>query len=367
MRIGAMLGIMGLAAALSADGSSAADYPAEPIRILVPFAPGASGLVSRRPVRGEDAGAAGFYRVAATTSQIYPTKPIRIIVPFAPGGPTDVVGRLLSLKLTEAWGQQVIIDNRGGAGGNIGMGIAAHSNPDGYTWLMVSSSFVVNPSLYKTIPYDPYRDLIPISNLAASPHAFFLPASSAVKSIAELIALAKSQPGKLSIATPGIGTTPDLSARLFTLTTAVDIVPVPYGGGGLSLAAVLGSQVTLGCQAIPPVTPHIKGGRLRAIALTASKRADVLPDVPTLAELGYAGQEADTMQGLLVPAGTPKSIVTRIAGEVRRVLALPDIRQRVTELGFDVIASTPEQFAAQVRFEIERWGKVIKAAGIKAE
>jgi tripartite-type tricarboxylate transporter receptor subunit TctC len=304
---------------------------------------------------------------AGVSAQDFPVKPIRILVPFAPGGPTDVVARLLGLKLTEAWGQQVVIDNRGGAGGNIGMGLAAHANPDGYTWLMVSSSFVVNPSLYKSIPYDPYRDLIPVSNLAASPHAFFVPASSPVKSIADLIALAKSQPGKLSIATPGIGTTPDLSARLFMLTTGLDIVPVPYGGGGLSLAAVLGSQVTLGCQAIPPVTPHIKGGRLRAIALTASKRADVLPDVPTLAELGYAGQEADTMQGLLLPAGTPPALVNKIAAEVRRVMALPDIKQRVTDLGFDVIASTPEQFAVQVRFEIERWGKVIKAAGIKAD
>jgi tripartite-type tricarboxylate transporter receptor subunit TctC len=304
---------------------------------------------------------------AGISAQDYPSKPIRIIVPFAPGGPTDVVARLVSLKLTETWGQQVVIDNRGGAGGNIGMGLAARANADGYTWLMVSSSFVVNPSLYAEIPYDPYRDLIPISNLAASPHAFFLHASTPVKSIGDLIALAKSQPGKLSIATPGIGTTPDLSARLFTLTTGVDIVPIPYGGGGLSLAAVLGNQVTLGCQAIPPVTPHIKGGRLRAIALTASKRADVLPDVPTLAELGYAGQEADTMQGLLLPAGTPKAVVNKVAGEVRRVLALPDIKQRVTDLGFDVIASTPEQFAAQVKFEITRWGKVIKAAGIKAE
>ena len=311
--------------------------------------------------------AASAVFAGSALGQAYPTKPIRIIVPFAPGGPTDVVARLLSLKLNETWGQQLIIDNRGGAGGNIGMGMAARANADGYTWLMVSSSFVVNPSLYSSIPYDPYRDLLPISNLAASPHAFFLHASSPVKSIADLIALAKSQPGKLSIATPGIGTTPDLSARLFTLTTGVDIVAVPYGGGGLSLSAVLGNQVTLGCQAIPPVTPHIKGGRLRAIALTASKRADVLPDVPTLAELGYADQEADTMQGLLLPARTPPAVVTKIATEVRRAMASPDVKQRVTDLGFDVIASTPEQFTAQVKAEIERWGKVIRSAGIKAQ
>ena len=301
------------------------------------------------------------------SAQDYPTKSIRVIVPFAPGGPTDVIGRLLGHKLNEAWGQQLVIDNRGGAGGNIGMGVAARANPDGYTWLLVSSSFMVNPSLYSRIPYDPYRDLIPVSNLAASPHAFFLHSSSPVRSIADLIAQAKSQPGTLSIATPGIGTTPDLSARLFTQTTGIDLVPVPYGGGGLSLAAVLGNQVTVGCQAIPPVTPHIKGGRLRALALTASRRSDVLPEVPTLAELGFAGQEADTLQGLLVPAGTPKWVVGKISGEVRRVLALPDVKQRVTDLGFDVIASTPEEFAAQVKAEIERWGKVIKTAGIKAD
>jgi tripartite-type tricarboxylate transporter receptor subunit TctC len=290
-----------------------------------------------------------------------------LIIPFAAGGPTDVIARLVSQKLYEAWSQQIVVDNRGGAGGNIGMGLAARANPDGYTWLMVSSSFVVNPTLYSKIPYDPYRDLIPISNLAASPHVFFLHASSTIKTIAELVALAKSSPGKLSIATPGIGTTPDLSARLFAFTTAIDLIAVPYGGGGPSLAAVLGNQVAVGCQAIPPVTPHLKAGRLRALGLTASKRSDALPDVPTLAELGYSGQEADTMQGLLVPAGTPPAVVRKISSDVRGVMALPDIRQRVTDLGFDVIASTPEAFAVQVKAEIERWGKVIKSAGIKAE
>ena len=300
-------------------------------------------------------------------AQAYPVKSIRLIIPFAAGGPTDVIARLVSQKLYEAWSQQIVVDNRGGAGGNIGMGLAARANPDGYTWLMVSSSFVVNPTLYSKIPYDPYRDLIPISNLAASPHVFFLHASSTIKTIAELVALAKSSPGKLSIATPGIGTTPDLSARLFAFTTAIDLIAVPYGGGGPSLAAVLGNQVAVGCQAIPPVTPHLKAGRLRALGLTASKRSDALPDVPTLAELGYSGQEADTMQGLLVPAGTPPAVVRKISSDVRGVMALPDIRQRVTDLGFDVIASTPEAFAVQVKAEIERWGKVIKSAGIKAE
>ena len=310
--------------------------------------------------------AAALFACSASAQQ-YPARPIRMIVPFAPGGPTDVIARLLALKLSETWGQQIVVDNRGGAGGNIGMGLAARANPDGYTILLVSSSFVVNPSLYAKIPYDPYKDLIPVSNLAASPHVFFMHPSSPVKSVAELVTQAKSNPGKLSIATPGIGTTPDLSARLFAMTARIDLTAVPYGGGGLSLAAVLGNQVSLGCQAIPPVTPHIKGGRLRAIALTATKRSDALPDVPTLAEAGYSGQEADTLQGLLVPAGTPKAVVNKIAGEIRRAMALPDIKQRVTDLGFDVIASTPEQFSAQIRNEIEKWGKVVRDAGIKVE
>ena len=220
----------------------------------------------------------------------------------------------------------MVVDNRAGAGGNIGMGLAAHANPDGYTWLMVSSSFVVNPSLYSKIPYDPYRDLIPISNLAASPHAFFAHPSSPVKSIAELIALAKSSPESYSIATPGIGTTPDLSARLFTLTTGTDIVPVPYGGGGLSLAAVLGNQV----HARLPGDSASNAAHQRRPAARArpdgAKRANVLPDVPTMAELGSRARRPIRMQGLLVPAGTPKAWSTKSAAEVRRILAQPDIK-----------------------------------------
>ena len=304
---------------------------------------------------------------AADEASAYPIKPVRVVIGFSAGGVVDVSMRIIAQKLSDAWKQQVIADNRPGAGGIIAAQIVSNANPDGYTLLSVSAAHVIAPALYSKIPYDPYKDLIPISNLAASPHVFFLHASSTIKTIAELVALAKSSPGKLSIATPGIGTTPDLSARLFAFTTAIDLIAVPYGGGGPSLAAVLGNQVAVGCQAIPPVTPHLKAGRLRALGLTASKRSDALPDVPTLAELGYSGQEADTMQGLLVPAGTPPAVVRKISSDVRGVMALPDIRQRVTDLGFDVIASTPEAFAAQVKAEIDRWGKVIKSAGIKAE
>jgi len=217
----------------------------------------------------------------------YPSRPIRIIVPFAPGAATDIIARLLGQKMTEAWGQQVVVDNRGGAGGNIGMGIAANAAGDGYTILFVSSSYMVNPGLYKRIPYDPYKSFIPISNLSASPHVFYAHASQPVRSLAELIDAVKKDPKKFSVATPGIGTVPHLSAHLLAIDAKLDLVTVPYGGGGPSLVAVVGNQVPIGCQAVPPVTPHIQAGRVRALAFTTEKRTSMFPDVPTMAELGF--------------------------------------------------------------------------------
>jgi tripartite-type tricarboxylate transporter receptor subunit TctC len=297
----------------------------------------------------------------------WPARPVRMIVPFAPAGPTDVIARIVAQKLTEAWGQQVVVDNRAGAGGNIGMGLAAHALPDGYTILFVSSSFVVNPSLYSKIPYDPYTSFIPVTNAAASPNVFTVHPSLAAKSMQDLVALAKSNPRKYSIATPGVGTTPDLSAELLKMTTQVDVVRVPYGGAGPAVAAVVGNQVQIGCTALPPTTPHIQGGRLRALAVTSAKRSSALPDGPTMAEAGFKGHEADTLQGVLLPAGTPRAIVTKLHADIVKALAQPDAKERVTALGFEIIASTPDQFAAQVKTEIAKWGKVIKAAGIKAD
>jgi tripartite-type tricarboxylate transporter receptor subunit TctC len=297
----------------------------------------------------------------------YPSKPVRMIVPFAPGGSTDVIARLIGQKLSEVWGQQVVIDNRAGAGGNIGMGLAAHANPDGHTILAVSSSYVVNPTLYSKAPYDPFRSFVPITNAAAAPNVFTAHASVPAKSMQELIALLKKDGKKFNIGTPGVGTTPDLSAELFKMTAKLDIVRVPYSGAGPAVAAVAGNQVPIACTVLPPVVPHIQAGRLRALAVTADKRSSTLPDVPTMAEVGFKGQEADTLAGLLVPAGTPKPIINRISGEIQRILAQPDIRERIAGQGFDVIASTPEQFAAQIRFEVEKWGKVIRSAGIRVD
>jgi tripartite-type tricarboxylate transporter receptor subunit TctC len=289
-----------------------------------------------------------------------------MIVPFAPGGPTDVIARIVAARLSESLGQQVVVDNRAGAGGNIGMGIAANSLSDGYTILVVSSSFVVNPSLYQTIPYDPFKSFLPVSNVAASPNVFVAHPSVPARSIPESFALIKQEPKKYSFATPGIGTTPDLSVRLLSLTTKLDLVAVPYGGAGPAVAAVVGNQVAFGCTAMPPTTPHIKAGRLRALAVTSAQRSEALPDAPTMSELGFRGQESDTLQGILVPAGTPPAVVSRLYAEIAKLMALPEVKQRVSELGFDVIASSPQQFSAQIGAEVAKWNKVVKSAGITA-
>jgi tripartite-type tricarboxylate transporter receptor subunit TctC len=296
----------------------------------------------------------------------YPSRPIRGIVVFPPGGPTDVIARIFAQKLSEAWGQQVVVDNRVGAGGNIGMGIAAQSPADGYTMVFVSSSLMVNPGLYKKVPYDVHRSFQPISVLAASTHAWFTHPSQPVKSIADLVSLVKKEPNKHSVATPGVGTVPYLSAYQLILDAKIDLVNVPYAGGGPSVAAVLGNQVAFGCQAIPPVTAHIKAGRVRALAITSLKRSGVLPEVPTMEELGYKGHDAETITGLLVPAGTPAPIVKKLHAEVVRIMALPDIKQRMLDLGADIVANTPQQFTAQIKREATRWAKVVKDANIPA-
>jgi tripartite-type tricarboxylate transporter receptor subunit TctC len=274
---------------------------------------------------------------------------------------------VLAQKLSEGWSHQVVVDNRAGAGGNIGMGLAASSPPDGYTILLVSSSYVVNPSLYAKIPYDPMKSFIPVTNAAASPNVFTVHPSVPVKTMQDLVTLAKNNPKKYNVATPGVGTTPDLGAELLRMTTQADIVRVPYGGAGPAVAAVVGNQVQIGSTALPPTTPHIQAGRLRALAVTGVKRSSALPDVATMAEAGFKGQEADTLQGVLLPAGTSRAIVTKVYGDIVRMLAQPDVKERVAGLGFDIVASSPDQFGEQIKAEIEKWGKVIQAAGIKAD
>jgi tripartite-type tricarboxylate transporter receptor subunit TctC len=311
------------------------------------------------------AGAAIF--TGNAIGQEYPTRPLRLIVPFAPGGAVDVIARIIAQKLTESWGQQVVVDNRAGAGGNVGMGIAAGAPSDGYTLLSVSSSFLLNPSLYAKVPYDPYKSFIPISNIAAAPDVFVLHPSVPAKSLQDVVELARGDAKQRNIATPGIGTPTDLAAELFRLNIKLDLVRVPYSGGGPALAAVMGNQVAFGCASMPAALPHVRSGRVRALAVTSASRSGLLPDVPTMAVAGFPGQESEGLQGMLAPAGTPRAIVTRISGQILRIMATADVKERIATHGYRIVASSPDQFAAQIRNEIAKWDKVIKSAGIKVD
>ena len=303
----------------------------------------------------------------AVLAQAYPAHTVRIIVPFAPGGPTDVMARILAQKLTESLGQPFVVENRAGAGGNIGMGVAAKSPADGYTLIMVSSSFVVNPGLYSNVPYDAYKDFAPITLAAASPNLIVVHPAVPAKTIQELVALVKANPGKYSYAQPGVGTTPHLSGELFRLSFGLDLVSVPFSGAGPAITSVLAGHTPVAVTALPPAMAHARSGTLRALAITAARRNPELPEVPTMAESGISGQEAETMQGLLAPAGTPRDIVERLQREVAKIVALPDIKEKLAGMGFDPIANTPEQFGAYIHTEITRWGKVVREANLKVE
>jgi tripartite-type tricarboxylate transporter receptor subunit TctC len=303
----------------------------------------------------------------AALAQAYPAHPVKIIVPFAPGGPTDSMARILAQKLTENLGQPFVVENRAGAGGNIGMGAVAKAPADGYTLIMVSSSFVVNPGLYSKVPYDAYKDFAPITLAAASPNLIVVHPSVPAKTIQELVALVKANPGKYSYAQPGVGTTPHLSGELFRLAFGLDIVSAPFSGAGPAITAVLAGHTPVAVTALPPAMAHVKAGSLRALAVTAAKRSPELPDVPTMAESGISGQEAETMQGLLAPAGTPREIVDRLQREVAKIVALPEIKEKLAAMGFDPVANTPEHFAAYINAEITRWGKVVRDANLKVD
>ncbi len=313
------------------------------------------------------AGCAVLLLASTVFAQNYPARPVRMIVPFAPGGPTDVMARILAAKMSEGLGQQFIVENRAGAGGNIGMGVAAKSPADGYTVVIVSSSFVVNPSLYSKIPFDPYKDFAPVTLAAASPNVLVVHPSVSARSVQELVALVKANPGKYNYAQPGTGTTPHLSGELFLLTFGLDIVNIPFNGAGPAITSTVAGQTPIAFTALPPAAPHVKSGALRALAVTSARRVAAIPEVPTMAEAGITGQEAETMQGVLVPSGTPREIVDRLHREIVKVVALPEVKERLAALGFDAIANTPEEFGAYIRSEISKWAKVIRDANIKVD
>jgi tripartite-type tricarboxylate transporter receptor subunit TctC len=309
--------------------------------------------------------AAALLLAGAASADNYPSRYVRVIVPFPAGGPTDVMARLIALKLSERLGQQFVIENQSGAGGNIGMGNAAKGAGDGYTILFVSSSYVVNPSLYKKVPYDAERDFEPITKAAAAPNALIVNNAVPAKTVQELVNLIKADPTKFSIASPGIGTTPHLSIELFKQAFGLDeLLTVPFVGGNPAILAVTGGHTPLSFQAVPPATPFVKEGKLRALAITATKRSFALPDVPTFDELGVKGQEAETMQGVLAPAGTPKDIVDLLHHEIAAILQLPDIRDKVLLLGFEPSGMTPAEFDRYIKAEIAKWHGVIEKGKI---
>ena len=311
------------------------------------------------------AGCAGLLLAGAGSAQSpYPDRPVKIIVPFAAAGPTDVVARLIAQKLSEKFGQQFYTENMGGAGGNLGMAAVARSPADGYTILFSSSSYTVNPSLYAKSPYDPDRDFAPVTKAAGSPNGLFVHPSIPAKSVKELVDLLKANPGKYTFASPGIGTTPHLSSELFKLTFGLDFALAPFPGGGPSIQSVVGGHTPMCFQAIPPATPLVKDGKLRALAITAKTRSPALPDVPTLDELGIKGQEAETMQGVLVPASTPKPIVDLLQTEIARIVNLPDVRDKMLAMGLEPDGMSPAEFAAYIKADVAKWKKVIADAKI---
>jgi tripartite-type tricarboxylate transporter receptor subunit TctC len=329
-----------------------------------------SSLLSRRNflrATGGIAGAAAAVRLGLTPARAagYPSRPVKIIVPFAPAGPTDIMARIVAVHLGDAIGGSVIVDNRAGAGGNIGIGIAARSEPDGYTLLITSSAYVVNPGLYAKIPYDPYNDFAPIAELGTSPNVIMVDPKLGINSIAELFARCKAEPNSLNYASAGIGTTPHLSGELLKIVGGVQITHVPYSGAGPAIQAILGGTVQLCVVALPPAHPQIESGALKALAVTGANRWFDLPQVPTMVELGYKDFVADTFQGFLAPAKTPPDIVALLSTKTIEILKDPKIAEQLRNDGFEVIANGPEGMHKRIVDEVPKWRDVVAKAGIK--
>ena len=317
--------------------------------------------------RGALAGATGLLAMAAghpARAASYPTRPVRVIVPFAPAGPTDIMARILVNALGAKLGGSFIVDNRPGAGGNIGTAFVARSDADGYTLLIDSSAFVVNPSLYRRCPYDAFTDFAPISELGTSPNLFVANPQAGIKSIADLVARCKADPTAITYANPGIGTTPQLSGELLKLKAAIQMTSVPFGGAGPAVEAVLGNTTPIACVALPPARPLVASNSLVALAVTGEKRWFDLPDVPTMIELGYTDFVADTFQAFLAPAKTPPEIVAMLSQAAIAVLNDPQIAAQLRTDGLEVVASTPDAFAQRIKSEIPKWRDVITKAGI---
>ena len=304
---------------------------------------------------------------AGALAQSYPTRAIKLVVPSSPGGGTDIVARILGQKLSEQLGQQFVVENRAGAGTIIGNDAVAKSAPDGYTLLMGLSTLAINPSMYAKLPYDALRDFAPISQSVSACNILILHPSVPAKTVTELIALAKAKPGSLTFGSAGMGTNPHLSGELFKSLARIDMVHVPFKGSGQSIISLLAGEIAANFPSVPTAMLYIKAGRLRGLGVTTLKRAQALPDVPSIAEAGLPGYEATQWFGLLAPAGTPRTVIDRLYQESSRALRSADMKERMTAEGLEVVGGTPEEFASYIRSETEKWTQVIKAAGIKPQ
>jgi tripartite-type tricarboxylate transporter receptor subunit TctC len=314
------------------------------------------------------AGAAGLPVLPGLAFALdYPTRSVRVIVAFAPGGVTDTFARLMAQKLGEHLGKQFYVENIAGATGNIGTGQAAKAAPDGYTLLFAFSSYVVNPTLFGKVPYDPYNDFEPVTLAVVSTTVVTVHPSVPAKTVKELVALIRANPGKYSYSSAGAGTQAHLAGEQFRVSLGLDLVHVPFNGGGPAIAAVVGGHIPIGFSSPAASIPQIKEGNVRALAITSKRRSQILPDVPTMTEAGYPEIGGDSWVGILAPAGTSKDIISLLNREVLKIIAMPEMEARLAELGYDPVASTPEKFALRIKAEIESWAKVIQAAHIKAE
>ncbi|TMH15392.1 MAG: tripartite tricarboxylate transporter substrate binding protein [Betaproteobacteria bacterium] len=305
---------------------------------------------------------------AAAAADAYASKPVRFVVAFPPGGVTDIIARSIAQRLTVRLAQQVVVDNRPGAGGNIGTDIVAKSAPDGHTLLMGSAGpLAINASLFGKMPFDPIRDLAPVTLAASTPNVLVVHPSLRAATVRELIALAKARPGEINFASSGHGTPAHLAGELFNSMAGVKMVHVPYKGAAPALTDLLGGQVQLMFSTMPPALPHVKDGKLRALAVTSAKRSPATPELPTVDEIALPGFEANTWHGVVVPAGTPAAIVARLNREIVAILHLPEVVERLSAQGAEAVGSTPEEFAAYIRSETAKWAKVVRDSGAKAE
>jgi tripartite-type tricarboxylate transporter receptor subunit TctC len=304
---------------------------------------------------------------AAGAQEAYPSRPVKFILPFPPGGGTDILGRVIAEQLSANLGQPVVTENRGGAGGNVGAEAAAHSAPDGYTIVLVAPSLAISKTLYSKLNYDPVKDFAPISLVATVPNVMITNPAVEAKNLQEFIELARSRPGAMNYGSGGAGTSNHLAGELFNIVTGTKLVHVPYKGVNLAMQGVLAGEIQLVFIGIPAALPHIKAGKLRALALVAPQRSPALPEVPTVAEAGLKDFEVTTWYGILAPAGTPRPIVSRLNAELVKIMHTPDVKERLASMATDPLTSTPEEFAAYLKQEIAKWGDVVRKSNLKAD